>query len=96
MSDALPELGFAVRLDDGSAARAVALSGEVLLLHAERPYPPGKPVAFQLLPGEGEALELQGKSAGSKRREDGRFEVRIKLLSLRREQRARLLTLRFD
>jgi hypothetical protein len=33
---------------------------------------------------------LLGKSAGSKRREDQRFDVRVRLHSLRREDRLRL------
>ena len=37
-----------------------------------------------------EFLDLQGKSAGSKLRSDGRYDVTLRLVSLRREQRIAL------
>jgi hypothetical protein len=87
MSDG--ELGFPVRLEDGTAARAVGLAGEVLHLVTERAYPPGRPLAFSLQVAEA-TMALQGKAAGSKLREDGRFDVKVKLHTLRREHRATL------
>ena len=91
MSDGL---GYAVRLAGGGDARAVGLDvqAEVLHLVAERAFPPGRPLALDLIVSD-ETLPLQGKAAGSKRRDDGRYAVKIRLHTLRRDQRARLSTL---
>ena len=55
-------------------------------------FPPGRPLALDLIVSD-ETLPLQGKAAGSKRRDDGRYDVKIRLHTLRRDQRARLSTL---
>ncbi len=88
------EHGYAVRLADGGAARAVGLElqAEVLHLVAERAFPPGRPLVFDLVVPD-ETLALQGKASGSKRREDGRYDVKVKLHTLRRDHRARLAAL---
>jgi len=64
---------------------AVGFEGETLHLVLDRPVAPGTPVAVRV--GD---LDLRGKSLGSKRRPDGRFDVRLRLVSLRREDRAKL------
>ena len=92
MSDS--ELGFAVRLADGTAARAVGFAGEVMHLVAERAYPPGRPLEFALQAAAETTLALQGKAAGSKLREDGRFDLKVKLHTVRREDRTTLASLR--
>ncbi|MCZ7687520.1 MAG: hypothetical protein M5U28_55795 [Sandaracinaceae bacterium] len=61
----------------------------MLHLVLPRAFAPGAPLALTLELEDG-ALELTGKTIGSKRREDGRFDVRARLISLRREDRARL------
>ena len=61
-------------------------SGATLLVSE---YPPGRPLNFTVTLPSG-ALALQAKAQGSKRREDGQFEVRVKLTSLRREARETL------
>jgi hypothetical protein len=88
------ESGYAVRLADGGEARAVALElqAEVLHLVTDRAFPPGRPLAFDLVVQD-EALALQAKAVGSKRREDGRYDVKVRLHTLRRDQRARLAAL---
>lgn len=70
-------------------ARAVAYADGVLGLICDRAHPPGRPLALvvQLPAGE---QPLTGKALGSKQREDGSFDVRLRLSSLRREQRAAL------
>jgi hypothetical protein len=39
---------------------------------------------------EGDPVRLRAKTIGSKRRADGRFVVRLRVIDLRREDRARL------
>ncbi|HEY8432146.1 MAG TPA: hypothetical protein VIL20_27405 [Sandaracinaceae bacterium] len=78
-----------VELASGGSGEAVAWAGEVLSLVLPRAFAPGAPIAFSIAL-EGGALSLSGKTVGSKRRADGRFDVRVRLLNLRREERARL------
>jgi hypothetical protein len=81
--------GLPLTLSDGERGRALSYAGGVLRMVCERAHPPGQPLSLTLLAGGGE-LALQGKSARSKRREDGAFDVELKLVSLRRDQRAAL------
>ena len=82
--------GHAFALTSGERGRAVAFDNGVLHLVGERAHPPGEPLALALdLPAGGQ-LDLQGKCAGSKRRADGQYDVKLRLTSLRREQRAAL------
>lgn len=91
MSD---DIGYEVRLAGGGEARAVLLEvqAEVLHLVADRAFPPGRPLAFDLIAAD-QRFALQGKASGSKRRADGRFDVKLKLHTLRRDDRARLAAL---
>lgn len=78
-----------VVLSEGGEGEATRLEGEVLHLILARAFAPGAPVAFAATIA-GERVALTGKSIGSKRREDGRFDVRLRMTNLRREDRARL------
>jgi hypothetical protein len=89
MNDLGPEQGLALALSDGERGRALAYADGVLRMVCERAHPTGQPLSLTLHAPGGE-LSLQGKSAGSKRRQDGRFDVQLKLVSLRREQRSAL------
>jgi len=71
---------------DGSTGRAVGCEGEVIAMICDRAHPPGRPLELSLRAGE-TTLALRGKSAGSKRRDDGHFDVRLRLHSLKREDR---------
>jgi len=74
----------------GEPGEAVAFDGdESLRLIAPRAYAPGTPIELELALGA-ESLALRGKARGSKRRDDGRFDVHARLVSLRREARAAL------
>jgi hypothetical protein len=87
MSDASPEQpGLPLTLSDRERGRAVGYAAGMLHIVCERAHPPGQPLALTLLAPDGE-LALMGKSARSKRREDGTFDVQLKLVSLRRDQR---------
>jgi len=80
---------YPAELGDGSSATAVGFAAERLTLIVDRAYPPGRPLSPVLtLPGA--TVPLQGKTISSKRREDARFDVHLKLTSLRREQREAL------
>ncbi|UJR80722.1 hypothetical protein [Sandaracinus amylolyticus] len=79
----------AVTITQGGQGDALAFAGEVLHVAIDRAYAPGAPVSITLARDEG-TLSLSGKTIGSKRREDGRFDVRVRLVSLRRDDRATL------
>ena len=81
-----------VVLAAGGEGEAARIEGEVLHLIPARAFAPGAPVALEATI-EGEAVALTGKSIGSKRRDDGRFDVRLRMTNLRREERLRLLTI---
>jgi hypothetical protein len=78
-----------VTFADESTATAVSYEGEVLSVVCDRAHPPGRPLDLTLDTAEG-PVPLRAKSAGSKRRTDGLFDVRLRLHSLRREDRERL------
>jgi hypothetical protein len=83
----MPELN--VSLGDDTQALAVNYGLHTLYLVCARAYPPGKPLALRA-ELSGALVDLQGKSAGSKLRSDGRYDVTLRLVSLRREQRIAL------
>ena len=79
---------ISLRLSDGEAGTALAYADGLLHVVCERAHPPGEPLSLTLLLPDAAELGLQGKCAGSKRRDDGAFDVKLRLTSLRREQRA--------
>ena len=76
-------------LEGGEPGRTLGYARGVLRMACERSHPPGQPLTVTLRLPDAE-LTVQGKSAGSKRRADGTFEVQLRLHSLRREQREQL------
>jgi hypothetical protein len=79
-----------IRLESGEEARAVRVDGQVLVVRSPRAYAPGSPISFSIETSE-EERALEGRTIGSKRLEDGEFEVRMRLVNLRRADRERLL-----
>lgn len=83
-----------VVVEQGGRGEAQSVAGEVMHLVIDRPYAPGAPialaVALRAAAADTRELVLRAKTIGSKRRDDGRFDVRVRLVSLRREDRARL------
>jgi len=78
-----------VLLPSGESAKGVAWSQEVLTLICPHAFAPGQPVELRASrEGAVEGVTLVGKSAGSKRRSDGAFDVQVRLHTVRREQRA--------
>ena len=63
----------------------IALSKDLLDVVADQPCAPGTPVTLEV--GE---LNLKGKSCGTKIRDDGRFDLRVRLITIGRRQRERL------
>ena len=77
-----------VTLPSGAKAMAVEWKPDVLSLICPNAFAPGQPVELKAQGEGGAVIALIGKSGGSKKREDGAFDVKLRLHSLRREQRA--------
>jgi hypothetical protein len=75
-------------LPSGAKAKAVEWKPDVLSLICANAFAPGQPVELKAAGEGGAVIALIGKSGGSKKREDGAFDVKLRLHSLRREQRA--------
>ncbi len=75
-----------VELASGEQGEAVRLDGEIIHLVLPRAFAPGAPFRSTVRLAE-VAVELDGRCIGSKRRDDGRFDVRARLVSLRRGDR---------
>jgi hypothetical protein len=75
-----------VVLENGERASAQRYVSGVLELICPRAFAPGQPMQLTVVATE-PSFTLVGKSAGSKRRSDGAFDVRLRLHSLRREAR---------
>jgi hypothetical protein len=80
-----------VKVEQGGEGEALSVAGEVLHIVIDRAYAPGAPISMSVARADGE-LGLRGKTIGSKRREDGRFDVKLRLVSLSRVDRERLAT----
>jgi hypothetical protein len=78
--------GIAFRLADGRDGRALRYAQGVLECVCGFALAPGQPFAAACDAGDG-VVELRGKAASSKRRDDGSFDVRVRLHSLRKEDR---------
>jgi len=66
-------------------AEPVALSNDLIDVVVDMPCAPGTPITLEI--GE---LQLSAKSRGTKKRDDGRFDLKARLVGLRREQREHL------
>ncbi|NCQ60151.1 MAG: hypothetical protein GW913_05680 [Myxococcales bacterium] len=75
---------------DGVDARLLAFDGKWLVLDAPRAWAPGSPMAIVADLG-GATHRLDARSLGSQRQADGRFRVKMRMVSLRRASREALL-----
>lgn len=79
---------------DGGEGEALAFErAEVLRCVVSRAFAPGAPIALRIgltVEAEPEEVALSGKSTGSKRRADGRFDLVVRLISLRKAHRLAL------
>lgn len=79
-----------IRLRTGEIAEACGIEGDLLTLSSPRAFAPGSPICFTAVFAGGER-EFEGRTIGSKRLEDRRFEVRMRFVNLRRHDRELLL-----
>ncbi|HJL18028.1 MAG TPA: hypothetical protein RMH99_20360 [Sandaracinaceae bacterium LLY-WYZ-13_1] len=79
----------AITLERGGDGEVVALEGEVLRAVLSRAFAPGAPVGMTVDAGD-ETVPVSAKTIRSVKRDDGRFDVRLRLVNLRREHRAAL------
>lgn len=75
-----------VRLESGEDATLVAFDGTGLTLRGPRAFAPGSPIRFRTAELEPERT-FEGRTLGSKRIDDATFEVRLRLINLRRPDR---------
>lgn len=66
------------------------VEGLVVQLRTPKAFPPGQPLSFTLQGGAGTELRYEARSIGSKRRDDGAFELRARLINLRKDAREAL------
>ncbi len=78
-----------VEVNQGGKGEALSLEGELLHLVIDRAYAPGAPISMSVALAD-ETLSLQGRTIASKRRPDGSFDVRLRLVNFTRDARARL------
>jgi hypothetical protein len=72
-------------LESGEEGEAMSFDGNTLTLLSRRAFAPGAPIRFSSF-GEVER-SFEGRTLGSRRVDDGRFEVRLRLVNLRRADR---------
>ena len=73
-------------LATGEEAELEAFEGRSATLASPLAFPPGAPVAFTAWLEQG-PTRLEGRSLGSKRRADGRFQVRMRFVNLTKRDR---------
>ena len=78
-----------LRLESGEDAAALGFDGTLLTLRSPRAFAPGSPIRFTTTTEAGER-SFEGRTIGSTRAGDERFEVRMRFVNLRREDRALL------
>jgi len=79
-----------LRLDSGEDAEARNFDGVVLTVVSPRAFAPGAPIRFSTAAG-GDPRSFEGRTIGSKRVDDAHFEVRLRLVNLRRADRELLV-----
>ena len=75
-----------IYLPDGEPVEIDSLAGEILTIRSPRAFPPGAPLALELN-ANAERFPIAAKTIGSRRNDDGTFELRVRLVSLRRDYR---------
>jgi len=80
-----------LRLESGQGAVGLAFDGNLLRLTSPVAFAPGSPIRFKA-PGEHGDRNFEGRVLRSKRVQDERFEVQLRLVNLRRQDRELLLS----
>lgn len=78
-----------VRFSGGFSGHFVAWTGEHLVVASPAAFAPGAPIHLTLAMPDGE-LSVELRSMGSKKREDGLFDVRGRTINLKRQDKERL------
>jgi hypothetical protein len=79
--------GIPVQISGSLPGTIIDIAGLVVTLSSPKAFPPGQPLEFTLLES---SLRLQARSIGSKRSTSGTFELRVRLINLRKEAREAL------
>jgi hypothetical protein len=79
-----------LRLESDEDAEARDFDGNQFTIWSPRAFAPGSPVRFVARFEEGER-PLEGRAISSKRIDESQFEVRMRFVNLRRDDRQRLL-----
>jgi hypothetical protein len=77
-------------LDSGEDAEARNFDGVVLTVLSPRAFAPGAPIRFSATTN-GDARNFEGRAIGSKRVDDTHFEVRLRFVNLRKDEREYLV-----
>lgn len=80
-----------VRLESGEDAEARHFDGNLLTMSSPRAFAPGSPIRFTATTDD-DVRSFEGRAIGSKRADEARFEVRMRFVNLRREDRELLLS----
>ncbi|MGB3050368.1 MAG: PilZ domain-containing protein [Polyangiales bacterium] len=80
-----------LRLESGQEALALAYDGNLLKVSSPLAFAPGSPIRFTVACEAGERT-FEGRVVRSKRVDDQTFEVRMRFVNLRREDRELLLS----
>lgn len=79
-----------VRLDSGEEATALRYAEGIMALRSPRAFAPGSPIGLSFVV-DGATRALEGRTVGSKRLDDTAFEVRFRLVNLRKADRETLV-----
>jgi len=79
-----------IDLDGGDKAEIRSFQGNILAFLSPRAFAPGAPIRFGAVIGD-RRRAFEGRSIGSRREEGDRFEVRMRFVNLRRDDREALL-----
>lgn len=79
-----------LRLESGHDALGLRFDGKLLKLTSPLAFAPGSPIRFTAIVEAGER-SFEGRVLGSKRMDEQGFEVRLRLVNLRRDDRELLL-----
>jgi hypothetical protein len=82
--------GIPLHIADGLAGHAIGCDAGRLRFVSPKSFPPGQPLALTLQPSAAAPLPLTARCVGSKRRDDGLFDVRARLINLDRATREAL------
>ena len=83
-------MSIAASFARGETGHLVSWDGETMILNASAAYAPGSPIEASLSLQDG-PLRVEGRTKDSKRDAIGAFNVRVRIINLRREDKARLL-----